>query len=35
MQQVYVVAGYIKGYYHLMQYVEDIINQWQRVCQIF
>jgi putative transposase len=30
MQQIYVVAGHIKGYYHLMRYVEDIISHPQR-----
>lgn len=32
MKQVYVVAGTVKGYYHLMQYVEDITGHPQQVC---
>jgi hypothetical protein len=30
MKQVYVVAGTVKGYYHLMQYVEDITGHPQQ-----
>ena len=30
MEQIYVVAGTIKGYYRLMQYVEDIVDHPQR-----
>ena len=30
MKQVYVVAGSVKGYYHLMQYVEDITGHPQQ-----
>ena len=32
MKQVYVVAGTVKGYYHLMQYVEDITGHPQQAC---
>jgi hypothetical protein len=30
MKQVYVAAGTVKGYYHLMQYVEDITSYPQQ-----
>ena len=30
MEPVYVVAGTVKGYYHLMQYVEDITGHPQQ-----
>jgi len=30
MKQLYVVTGTVKGYYHLMQYVEDITGHPQQ-----